>query len=112
MDAEASLRDILATTNFGVRPINAIVDFLSENLTDLASMQSKDLDLGIANLHKVIASLATAGRVRLNVSKYITLHSIRLHFHDCIACPDPLDAIDIADLAADDIHAMKADYTE
>ena len=47
IDAEASLRDLLATANFGHRPINAVVDFHSENLTDLANIPSKDLDLSI-----------------------------------------------------------------
>ena len=93
MDAEASLRNLLTTTNLGARPINSIVNFLSENLTNLASMSSKDLDLGIFNIHnKAMASLAATGRVRLNVSKCITLHSIFLHFYDHIACSAPLDA--------------------
>ena len=75
-------------------------------------MSSKDLDLGIVNLHKAIASLATADCVQLNVSKCITLHLIRLHFHDHIVCSAPLDVADITPLDADDICAMKADYTK
>ena len=57
-------------------------------------------------------SLAAAGCVWLNVSKCITLHSIRLNFHDRIACSAPLDAAEIAALNADDICAMKSDYIE
>ena len=85
MDTEASLCTHLQINNFGVRPINAIVDFLSKNLTELANMSTKDLDMVIANIHKAMATLGVNLRVRLNVSKCILLHSIRLHFYDRIA---------------------------
>ena len=85
MDIEASLCTLFQTANFGVRHINAIVDFLSKNLTELANMSAKDLDMGITNIHKVMATLGVNLCVRLNVSKCILLQSICLHFHDYIA---------------------------
>ena len=112
MDSEASLRTLLHTANFGVRPITAIVDFLSENLTELANMSAKDLDVGIANIHKAMATLGVNMRVRLNVSKCILLHSIRLHFHDRISCSAPLNNEEISLLTAADINQMKVDYSE
>ena len=112
MDSEASLRTLLHTANFGVRPITAIVDFLSENLTELANMSAKDLDVGIANIHKAMATLGANMRVRLNVSKCILLHSIRLHFHDRISCSAPLNNEEISLLTAADINQMKVDYSE
>ena len=112
MDTEASLRTILTTANFGVRTRDAIVEFCCDNLNDLAAMPVKALDIGIANLHKAMASLQPNRRVRLNVSKCILLHAISLHFYDRSLCSTPLAAADIAALVADDIIAMKTDYAE
>ena len=112
MDSEASLRLLLRTANFGINPINAIVDFLSSNLIELASMSAKELDVSIANIHKSLAALAANQRVRLNVSKCILLQSICLHFHDRIVCSAPLDANEISLLVAEDIDVMKVDYAE
>ena len=78
MDSEASLRLLLGTANLGINPINAIVDFLSSNLTELASMSAKELDVGIANIHKSLAVLAANQRVLLNVSKCILLIGVIL----------------------------------
>ena len=112
MDSEESLCLLLGTAVFGARPIIAIVDFLSSNLTELASMSAKELDVGIANIHKSMATLGVNVCVQLNVSKCILLHSIRLHFHNRITCSAPLTGVEIELLAADGITAMKADYVE
>ena len=112
MDSEEILRLLLGTASFGSRPIDATIDFLSSNLTELASISAKELDVSIANIHKAMAMLTVNYRVRLNVSKCILLHSIRLHFHDHISCSTPLTEDQIELLTADDITAMKADYAE
>ena len=112
MDSEASLRTLLSTANFGVTSIDAIVEFCCDNLTDLAAMSIKDLDIGISNLHKSMSPLPANRRVRLNVSKCILLHAISLHFYDRSLCSAPLEDADIAALVADDITAMKTDYAE
>ena len=59
-----------------------------------------------------MATLGVNMRVRLNVSKCILLHSIRLHFHDRISCSAPLDNEEISLLTAADINQMKVDYSE
>ena len=113
MDSEASLRTLLSTANYGATSIDAIVEFCCENLNELASMSSKHLDTGIANLHKSLSTLvANRGRVRLNVSKCILLHALRLHFFDRARCNALLENADIAALNQDDILQMKADYSE
>ena len=112
MDSEASLRTLLSTANFGATSIDAIIEFCCDNLTDLAAMSIKDLDIGISNLHKSMSTLPANRRVRLNVSKCILLHAISLHFYDRSLCSAPLEDADIAALVADDILAMKTDYAE
>ena len=111
MNTEASLRTLLSTVNFGVRTIEAIVKFCCDNLNDLAATPIKDLDIVITNLHKSMSSLAASRRVRLNVSQCILLNAISLHFYDHSLCSAPLEAADIASLIADDIIAIKIDYT-
>ena len=112
MDTEASLRTLLSTANFGVRTIDGIIDFCCDNLSDLAIMFIKDLGIGIANLHKIMSGLPAIRHVRLNVSKYILLHAISLHFYDRSLCAAPLQAAKIAALLVDDISAMKTDYAK
>ena len=112
MDSEASLRTLLSTANFGVTSIDAIVEFCCDTLTDLAAMSTKDLDIGIANMHKSMSPLPANRRVRLNVSKIRLLHAISLHFYDRSLCSAPLEDADITALIADDITAMKTDYAE
>mmetsp|Transcript_11806 Transcript_11806/g.14464 ORF Transcript_11806/g.14464 Transcript_11806/m.14464 type:complete len:233 (+) Transcript_11806:148-846(+) len=112
MDTEASLRTLLSTANFGVRTKDAIVEFCCDNLNDLSTMSTKDLDIGIANLHKSMSSLAANHRVRLNLSKCILLHAISPHFYDHSLCFAPLEAADIAALVANNIIAMKTDYAK
>ena len=80
MDTQDSLHTLFSNDNFGVRPINTISEFCCENLNKLSDMSPKDLDVGIVNLYEAMANLSTAHCVRLNVSKYILLHSICLHF--------------------------------
>ena len=63
METEASLRTLIGTANFGIRSMNTIIDFLSANLTELASMSVKDLDVGIANIHKLMAMLGASDHV-------------------------------------------------
>ena len=107
MDSEASLCVLLTTAGFGARLITAIVDFLCQNLNELSDMSSKDLDIGIHNIHKSMATLATKLRVFLNISKSICLHSIRLYFYNYTRCANTLHAADIVVLLADDISSIK-----
>ena len=62
--------------NFRSNPIIAIIEFCAENLADLARLPKKTLDTGIENLHKSLANLPAARRVRLNATKCILLHSL------------------------------------
>ena len=112
MDSEASLRVLFTTAGFGARPITAIVDFLCQDLSELSNMSFKDLDVGINNIHKSMATLPANTCVRLNVSKCIILHSIRLHFYDRACCASTLDAGNITALLASDISSMKEKYAE
>ena len=81
MDSQASLHTLLGTATFGVAHIDAIIVFRFDTLNKLASISSKDLDTGIANIHKSMASLTVAsGCVRINVPKCMLFHAIRLHF--------------------------------
>ena len=48
MDTEVGVRTILVTTNFGIRPISAVVEYLSNILIEPASMSTKALDFGNA----------------------------------------------------------------
>ena len=70
MDSQESLHTLLSNANYDVAPIDTNIEFRYDNLNELASMSSKDLNNGIANLHKSMASLTVGrGRVRINVSK-------------------------------------------
>ena len=77
-------------------PSNAIIEFLCESLTDLANMPSKNLDSGIINLHKALSNEGTVNNsVRLNVTTFILLNAIRLHFLDIINCNAPLTMVNV-----------------
>lgn len=95
-DTKVGLRTLFLTANFGVRTIDVIVEFYCDNLNDLTAIPMKDLDVGVANIHQLMTSLEANCRVRLNVSKCILLHVIRLHLYDRTRCSTPLEAIDIA----------------
>ena len=110
MDPEASLRTLLSTVNFGIRKINAIIEFWFDNLINIAVVSIKDLDNDISNLHKTMSGLPPNRRICLNVSKYILLHTISLHFYDYSLCASPLQAADIVALVSDNNIAMKIDY--
>ena len=79
MNSQIEFKALLQTTNFGLNARNAIVEFCAENIADLARLPKKTLDTGIENLHKSLANLPVARRVRLNATK-CTL----LHFFECI----------------------------
>ena len=112
MDSEPCLRQVLAIANFNLRSIVAIIEFCCENLQELSSMSAKDLDVGVANLHKSMAGLTPTNRVRLNVSKCILLQSIRMHFYDRTRCNAPLEEASIMALGVGAITTMKSDYAE
>ena len=98
------------TANFGIRIIDAIIEFCCDNLNDLAVMSIKDLDIVIANLRKTMSGLPANRRDRLNISKCIFLHASSLHFYNRSLCATPLQPADIAALVADYISAMKTNY--
>ena len=112
MDIEADFRGLLTTAGFGQRPRNAIVEFCAENLRELASLPSKELDTAISNLHKALATLPPPQRVRLNASRIMLLHAIRQHFLDRLHCQAELEAADIQALQPDDIADMRTEYLE
>ena len=87
MDTVASFKQMLTTANFGAKTRDAITEFCCSSLRELADIPTKDLDASISNLHKSLANIdVVRDRVRLNATKCITLHAIRLHCLDCINC--------------------------
>ena len=111
MDSEASFRDILTTATFSAKAQNAIIEFCCSLLTELANLPRLDMDAGIANLHKSLSNAALVrDRVRLNATKCLILHSIRVHFLDRIRCQTPLSNTDITALVHDNISKLRPDY--
>ena len=92
MDSQAAFTALLITANIGALPRAAVLEFCCEFINELSTLPSKELDTVISNLHKSMANLVQARRVRLNASKCIMLHAIRLHFLDRNCCVAPLDA--------------------
>ena len=77
MNNNAPFTRMLVTEKFGLRLRNAVVEFYSEMLTDLANLLPKDLDRIISNLHKYHLNVTNAThRIRLNATKYRILHAI------------------------------------
>ena len=113
MDTQAGLVAVLTKANFSVKAKNAILEFICESITELANLPAKDLDTGVNNLHKALANVNTPrDRVRLNATKCILLHSIRLHFLDRINCAAPLIQGELTALVNDDISAMREYFLE
>ena len=113
MDTQNGLQKVLDTASFTVKASAAILEFICESITELANLPEKDLDNGVNNLHKALANTSVArDRVRLNATKCILLHSIRLHFLDRINCAAPLLQADIVALTIDDITGMREYYVE
>ena len=113
MDTPNGFKKILTTAGFAVKAKDAIIEFLCESLTDLASMSSKNLNSGIINLHKALSTEGTVNnRVRLNVTKCILLNTIRLHFLDRINCNASLTMVNINAYATDEINHICTHYLE
>ena len=109
MDTEASFLQVLTAVNFGIMIRLAILEFCCENLKELARLTVKELDKSIGNLHKCFAN-TTQGRVYLNATKCILLHSIRLHFQDCLNCDAGLETATITALVYGYIQTMRTNY--
>ena len=76
-------------------------------------MPSKNLDSGIINLHKALSNESIVNnRVRLNVTKFILLNAIRLHFLDRINCNAPLTMVNNNAYDTDEINHMRTHYLE
>ena len=113
MDDRLSFLDVLDTAGFPPTTRTAILEFCCENLRDLARLPSKDLDSAIANLHKALANVTPArDRVRLNATRCITLHSIRMQCLDRLNCDAPYTANDIANLTPNDVDEARNEYLE
>ena len=113
MDTQNVFKKIFTTAGFTVKAKDAIIEFLCEYLTDLTNMPSKNVDSGIINLHKTLSNEGIVNnRVRLNVTKYILLNAIRLHFLDRINCNDPLTMVNINANATDEINHIRVHCLE
>ena len=66
----------------------------------------------VLNLHKSLANLTAARKVRLNATKCTLLHTLRMHFNDSQICEAPLEAADIRALTIADIRVLKDKYFE
>ena len=111
METYNGLKKIITTARFAVKVKDDIIEFICKSLTDLANMPSKNLDSGIINLHKALSNVGTVNnRVRLNVTKCILLHAIRLQFLDRINCDAPLNMVDINAYATYEIIHMRTHY--
>ena len=85
MNTENGLKKVLDVAAFTAKAKNAIAEFICETITEMANLPIKDLDNGVHNLHKALANVPIPNdRVRLNATKCIILHAIRLHFLDRI----------------------------
>ena len=113
MDTKASFKSILTTANYSAKAKDAILEFCCESLSELANLPPKDLDHAISNLHKALSnSPVNADQVRLNATKCMTLHAIRLHFLDRTNCDSKLSGPQITALTADDVKNFRIDYLE
>ena len=113
MDSLTSFKSLLATANFATRTCDAIAEFCCGSARELALLPSKDLDAAIANLHKSLSNAPTANnRVRINATKCILLHSIRVHCLDRINCNAEFTAASIRSLQLADINLMRQDYLD
>lgn len=90
MEDRLSFLDVLDIAGFNPAARTAILEFCCESLSDLARLPSKDLDSAISNLHKSLANVTPAcDRVRLNATRCITLHAIRMQCLDRLNCDAP-----------------------
>lgn len=111
MNTQVDFKVMLTTANFSTQARNEIVEFCCNNLAELANLLDDDLDTGIMNLHKLLSNTTVAvRRVRLNETKYIILHFIRINFKDHIDYNEPLATVAIAVLILTDVHTMRDDY--
>ena len=111
MDAKNGLTKVLTVANFGVKPRDTIIEFICESLSELATLPTKNLDNGVGDLHKALANVPhAANRVRLNVTKCILLHAIRLHFLDRIHCSAPLEQAGLDSLIYEDVEEIRDHY--
>ena len=107
MHTQDGLRAILNKSGFNAKAKDAIMEFLCKTLSELANMSSRDLDVGVLNLHKALSNVTTvAHRVRLNVTKCILLHAICLHFLDRINCLALVNQADIDAHTQDNVAEM------
>ena len=113
MDTQNSFKTLLTTARFSAKARDAIVEFCCDSISELANLPPKDLDQAINNLHKALATQANArDQVRLNATKCISLHSIRLHFLDRINCGAGLLAPKIIAIDRTDLNTFRSDYLE
>ena len=113
MDDRLSFVDVLDAASFNANARTAVVEFCCETLRDLARLPSKDLDSAISNLHKSLANVTPArDRVRLNATRCITLHALRMHCLDRINCDALLTPNDITNIQAGDVADMCNEYLE
>ena len=113
MNSTQGLKKVLQVAIFSVKARDAIVEFICETVTEMAELPVKELDNGVNNLHKALANVPTpANRVRLNATKCIILHAVRLHFLDRIQCSAPLQMADLNALVYADIEQMRDNYLE
>ena len=111
IDTEEDFKIMLTKSNSSSQARNAIIEFCCDNLVELANLPHDDLDTSIMNLHKSLwNAIVAVRRVRLNATKCIILHSIRIHFKDRIDCNIPLVADDIAVFSLADINKIRTDY--
>ena len=113
MDDRLSFLDVLDIAGFNPNSRTAVVEFCCETLRELARLPSKDLDAAISNLHKALANVTPVrDRVRLNATRCITLHAIRMQCLDRINCDAPFAANDIPNVTNDDITTFRNAYLE
>lgn len=113
MDDRLSFVDVLDVAGFNANARTAVVEFCCESLRELARLPSKDLDSAISNLHKSLANVTPSrDRVRLNATRCITLHALRMHCLDRINCDALLTPNDITNLQEGNIADMRNEYLE
>ena len=113
IDTNDSFISILKTALYGTKARDAITEFCCDTLTELANLPPKDLDQAVNNINKSLSNdPVTPNRVRLNATKCITLHSIRLHFLDRINCDAKLTGTEIGQLTDPGIEEFRSDYLD
>lgn len=113
MEDRLSFLDVLDIAGFNPAARTAILEFCCESLSDLARLPSKDLDSAISNLHKSLANVTPArDRVRLNATRCITLHAIRMQCLDRLNCDAPYTNADVGNMTPAHITEARNEYLE